>query len=77
MAAGGTWHILTSTVLRAVAYDERTRQLRVKFASGSQYRYYDVPAEVVERLVDPDAGSPGRYFNEHVRDSYDFDEETP
>lgn len=63
--------------MRAVAYDERAQQLRVRFATGAVYRYYEVPPEVAEELVDPPGGSHGRYFNENIRDSYRYDEELP
>ena len=75
MAVDATWHILTSTMLRAVAYDSDTRELRVRFANGTNYRYLDVPPEVAEALIEPPDGSPGRYFNDHVRDAFDYDEE--
>jgi hypothetical protein len=73
--ARGEWHILHSSVLRAIAYDENSRELRVRFAAGATYRYYAVPPETVLALLDPPGGSHGRYFNEHVRDSFDYDEE--
>lgn len=62
-------------MLRAVSYDEASRQLRVRFSNGTIYRYHDVPIEVVETLLDPPSSSHGRYFNETIRDGYDYDEE--
>jgi hypothetical protein len=47
----------------------------VRFANGTHYRYFDVPPEVVEALLDPPSGSPGRYFNDHVRDAFAYEEE--
>lgn len=75
MAVDATWHILKSTMLRAVAYDPGTRELRVRFVNGANYRYRDVPPEVADELIEPADGSPGRYFNEHIRDGFDYDEE--
>lgn len=75
MAANAPWHILTSSMLRAVSYDETNRQLRVRFSNGTIYRYYDVPIDVVETLLDPPDTSHGRYFNETIRDGFDYDEE--
>lgn len=75
MAVDATWHIIASTMLRAVSYDPAARELRVRFANGTNYRYHDVPQEVAEMLIEPPSGSPGRYFNDHVRDAFDFDEE--
>lgn len=62
-------------MLRAVAYDESTRQLRVRFMTGAVYRYFAVPPEIAEELLDPPGNSHGRYFNDQIRDSYEFDEE--
>lgn len=75
MVAEAGWHILRSTMLRAVRYDEASAELLVRFEGGAIYRYFGVPPEVAEDLLDPPGGSPGRYFNEHIRDGYDFDEE--
>lgn len=75
MAADAPWHIVQSTMLRAISYDEKARELRVRFTGGGIYRYYQVPAAIVENLLDPPNGSPGRYFNDHVRDAYEYDEE--
>jgi KTSC domain-containing protein len=75
MAVDATWHILASTMLRAVAYDPDTRELRVRFTNGTNYRYFDVPADVVESLLDPPDASPGRFFNDHVRDAFEFQED--
>ena len=73
--ADAAWHILSSSMLRAISYDDRTSLLRVRFAGGAVYRYYDVPPEVVLGLLDPPGGSTGRYFNDTIRDGFDYDEE--
>lgn len=62
-------------MLRAVAYDEGSHELRVRFTTGALYRYYEVPPEIVEELLDPPGSSHGRYFAEQIRDSYEFEEE--
>lgn len=72
---GAAWRIVSSSLIRAVAYDEARRELRVRFSNGSVYRYLAVPPEVAAALVSPPEGSTGRYFNEFVRDVFDFDEE--
>lgn len=77
MATDAGWHILQSTMIRAIAYDERTQVLRVRFQTGGLYRYHQVPPEVVENLLDPPHGSHGRYFNDTIRDGFDYDEERP
>jgi hypothetical protein len=75
MAVGTGWHILVSSMLRAVRYDEAARALYVRFSGGGLYRYADVPPEVAEALLDPPEGSHGRYFNDNIRDSFEYDEE--
>ena len=76
MAVDAGWHILRSTMVRAVAYDGERRQLRVRFSNGALYRYHDVPQEVFDTLLDPPDGSHGRYFNDVIRDGFDYDEES-
>lgn len=75
MAGDAEWHILASTVLRAVRYHPASAELLVRFRNGSTYRYYGVPPEVAAALLDPPGGSSGRYFNEMIRDGFDYDEE--
>lgn len=69
------WQILASALIRALAYDPERRELRVRFSNGGVYRYFDVPSEVVEALIDPPDGSHGRYFNDNIRDAFDYEED--
>ncbi len=75
MADDAPWHILASTLLRAVSYAPNSRELRVRFVNGAIYLYLDVPPDVVDELLAAETDSPGRYFNENIRDEFDFDEE--
>ncbi|WEX77240.1 KTSC domain-containing protein [Sinorhizobium numidicum] len=62
---------LESSVIRRVKYDIPHRTLSIWFVGRrGAYRYYDVPKRVYEELTEAD--SPGRYFNEHIRDRYEF-----
>ncbi len=54
-----------STALAAVAYDSDTRCLWIQFRDPVVYRYDDVPAAVVEGLLE--AASKGSYFHRHIR----------
>lgn len=76
MAVGADWRILQSTMVHAISYDEASGELRVRFHGGGLYRYYKVPPQIVEALLDPPGASHGRYFNDHIRDAFDYDEET-
>ncbi|MCQ4279331.1 KTSC domain-containing protein [Pseudomonas stutzeri] len=53
---------VNSSSLRALGYDPDEQALEVEFHNGSQYRYEQVPAEVVQALLQAD--SLGRYFNQ-------------
>lgn len=59
---------LVSTSLHRIVYSERVAALWVRFTSGAVYRYDGVPAVVVQQLLQ--AGSPGRFFAEHVRKAF-------
>ena len=51
-----------SRSLRELGYDLDKQVLEVLFHNGSLYRYEQVPAEVVQALLEAD--SLGRYFNQ-------------
>ena len=53
---------VNSSSLRALGYDPDAKALEGEFHNGSQYRYEQVPAEVVQALLQAD--SLGRYFNQ-------------
>lgn len=61
---------IDSTAIGTATY--RNGKLYVEFArDGSQYIYNDVPKSVAQELEDAD--SAGQYFNDEIRDNYDFD----
>ena len=45
--------------------------LEIEFVSGDVYHYFGVPSDVHEALMG--AESHGEYFNEHVRDSFEYE----
>lgn len=61
-----------SSTIAAIRYDPRTELLDIRFTSGSVYRYEGVPEFVYRALLRAD--SKGRYFNEIVRDGYEYEE---
>lgn len=61
--------VVTSSSLRSIGYDARTRTLEVEFASGSVYRYAPVPGEVWAAFRRAD--SKGKYFQDFVRDNFE------
>ncbi len=63
----GDYQPLNSSVLRAIAYDEYQHTLRVKFTSGSEYIYFDVPKAYYEGLIT--APSSGQFFDDKIRNA--------
>jgi len=59
-----------SEALRGVGYDANRRVLEIEFISGEVYRYFDVPAPIHAGLMA--AGSHGEYFNDHIRDRFEY-----
>ena len=59
-----------SSNLRSVGYDEFLLVLEIEFKSGAVYRYYGVPSEVHDELIN--AESVGKYFNANVKSKYNF-----
>jgi hypothetical protein len=64
--------ITDSTTIEAVRYDAAHEVLDVRFTSDRVYRYDAVPEFVFRALLR--AESKGRYFNEFIRDEYDYEE---
>ena len=59
-----------SSNLRSVGYDEFLLVLEIEFKSGAVYRYYGVPSEVHDELIN--AESVGKYFNANVKSKNSF-----
>lgn len=61
-------HLVESTNLEWVSYDEEEKDLYVQFKSGGLYVYHDVPQKIFDGLLK--AGSKGRYLA--VKIKYEF-----
>ncbi len=57
-----------SSMIHAVGYDPKTRELEVVFNSGNIYRYEDVPPEEYEHLMNSE--SKGQYMRANIIDVY-------
>lgn len=60
---------IDSSAIASVGYDRGREELEVEFRSGNVYRYFRVPEEVYEELLQ--ASSKGRFFGAHIRGQYD------
>ncbi len=61
---------VSSSDLRSVGYDPQTQTLEIEFNSGGVYRYFHVPTNVYEGLMN--AGSHGMYFHQNVKNTYTY-----
>jgi hypothetical protein len=59
---------VTSSSLRSLGYDPRSRTLEIEFHHTGVYQYYDVPKSVLEEMLAQN--SLGTYFNTEIRDVY-------
>ena len=59
-----------STTLAKVAYDDAAGILQLEFRRGATYRYFDVPVEMCEGLLQ--ASSKGVYFNRQIRKHFRY-----
>jgi hypothetical protein len=62
--------VVDSSELRSVGYKRESAIFEAEFRSGEVYDYFDVPAQVVVKLLE--AESIGRYFNAHIRSKFRF-----
>lgn len=67
------WTLVESSNVAAIGYenheDDMKAELHVRFKSGAEYIYSDVPQDVVQGFLDAD--SKGKFLNEHIKDVYE------
>ena len=63
-----------STMMINVDYEEGLQELDITFIGGKTYRYFEVPLDTYAGLLD--AESKGEFFNEHIKDQFNFNEVT-
>ena len=56
---------VSSSNIAAVAYDDASNTLGVRFLNGGEYHYHGVPRSVFDGLLE--ASSVGRYFDANVK----------
>ena len=60
---------IDSSAIASVGYDAAKEELEVEVRSGNVYRYFDVPQEVYQDLLQ--APSKGRFFGSFIRGQYE------
>jgi hypothetical protein len=63
-------HVASSAIDR-LHYIAGERELHVVFVSGKRYRYFDGPPGIYAQFLG--APSKGAYFNEAIRDRFEFE----
>lgn len=61
---------MPSTVIASFLYDEGTNKLTIRFVSGSEYEYYDVPKEVYETFRK--FREKGIYYNLYIKGKFRY-----
>lgn len=62
---------MPSTVIEHFTYDPEQLTLKITFRSGNVYVYKQVPEYIYEELQI--AGSKGQYFNNFIKNIYDYE----
>jgi hypothetical protein len=65
---------MPSTVINSYTYDADKKILQIKFVSGLVYNYIDIPEHVY--LAMKDSRAKGIFFNQHIKDKYQFEKQT-
>lgn len=64
------WNDVLSTNIDMIGYDEDNSQLHVRFNSGAEYVYNEVPPAVFQEFLDAD--SKGKFLNERIKGRYEY-----
>lgn len=71
MPAALKWDHVTSSNVEAVAYDEPTQTLCVKYLGGGLYSYEGVPVGIATTMVH--AVSVGQFLNQIIKPYYHYE----
>lgn len=73
MAIQIEWHKVESSNIDAIGIGENDEggNLHVRFNSGSEYVYHDVPVGVIQGFLD--AESKGKFFVASIKDVYPYE----
>ena len=59
-----------SREIAIIGYDDKTSKLEIAFRRGGVYRYLDVPEDIYKAFLS--AESHGSYFQDKIKDKFDF-----
>ncbi|NDU91585.1 MAG: KTSC domain-containing protein [Ferrovum sp.] len=59
-----------SSQIKAIGYDSAEKVLAVQFTRGGEYRYFDVPQEKFDALME--AESKGAHLGKHIKGTHEF-----
>ncbi len=65
-----TWQSVESSNIAQIGYDAGTWELMVRFNSGAEYVYSNVPDSVFTGFLDAD--SKGKFLNENIKGQYEY-----
>ncbi len=65
------FHVVKSSNISRIGYDESNKILVVEFKSSGTYVYYDIPKYVFVELLNSE--SCGRYFNNNISGNYQYE----
>ncbi len=65
-----SYHAVESTNIAQIGYDTATQELRVRFNSGTEYIYQNVPGPVFADFLDAD--SKGKFLNLNIKGQYEY-----
>ncbi len=66
---------VASRTLVSAAYSDRGSWLEIEFRDGAVYRFFDVPAECFQSLLQSE--SKGAYFNQNIRKRFRYQRLNP
>jgi len=70
----GKWQSVVSSNIAAIGYKTYDSDMKcdlfVRFNSGAEYTYHNVPTDVVQEFLD--AGSKGGFFAANIKGKYSY-----
>ncbi|MBA7590381.1 hypothetical protein ES708_32497 [subsurface metagenome] len=64
------WTEVESSNIKKVGYAAALEELHIKFNSGTEYAYLEVPPEVFDALIG--APSKGKFLNAEIKGKYEY-----